>query len=147
MTREEFLQELEQKLRGQVSDQELEDSLAYYRSYFKEQEDMGYTSTETIQHLGSASMIAKSIIEAHGENPEEEERQREERSYEDDSYSQRAFGNHTPEFGWKGQLKAFGIIALVVLVLILFAVFLIGMLPYILILLAIVFLVNYFRGR
>lgn len=61
---EDFFRELEESLRGEVSENEIRDSLNYYRQYFEEQKAMGYSESEIITSLGSPRLIARSIIDA-----------------------------------------------------------------------------------
>ena len=64
MTQQEFIQELEQALRGQVSPQVAEYNVNYYREYIREQLASGKSSEEVFGMLGSPQMIAKTIISA-----------------------------------------------------------------------------------
>lgn len=66
MNKEQFFSELEESLQGEVSDAEYRDSLTYYREYFTEQENLGKSEQEILDELGSARLIAHSIIDAHG---------------------------------------------------------------------------------
>lgn len=66
MNKQEFFSELEESLQGQVSDSEYRDSISYYRDYFREQEARGRSEQEILDELGSARYIAHSIIDAHG---------------------------------------------------------------------------------
>lgn len=62
---EDFFRELEDCLRGEVSEAELADSMNYYRQYFREQRAVGVSEEEIIRSLGSPRLIARSIIDAH----------------------------------------------------------------------------------
>ncbi|MBQ8639987.1 MAG: DUF1700 domain-containing protein [Lachnospiraceae bacterium] len=64
MTQNEFVQELEQSLRGQVSPQVIEYNLHYYREYIREQLASGKSQEEVFELLGTPQMIAKTIISA-----------------------------------------------------------------------------------
>lgn len=66
MNMEDFFKELEACLKGEVTDYEYADSLAYYRDYFREQKSAGRSEEEIIKSLGSPRLIARSIIDAHG---------------------------------------------------------------------------------
>lgn len=68
---ENFLMELEECLRGEVTDAECRESLQYYKEYFKERMNTGLGEEEVIRSLGSPRLIAKSIIDARG-NVEED---------------------------------------------------------------------------
>lgn len=63
---ENFFKELEDCLRGEVSESEYRDSVNYYREYFREQKAAGISEEEIIRSLGSPRLIARSIIDAHG---------------------------------------------------------------------------------
>ena len=62
---EDFFRELEESLRGEVTEAELVDSVKYYRQYFREQQAAGRSEKEILQSLGSPRLIARSIIDAH----------------------------------------------------------------------------------
>lgn len=62
---EDFFRELEESLRGEVTEAELADSMNYYRQYFREQQAEGRSEAEILQSLGSPRLIARSIIDAH----------------------------------------------------------------------------------
>ena len=66
MNIEEFFKELEDCLKGEVTDYEYADSIAYYREYFREKKSEGQSEEEIIRSLGSPRLIARSIIDAHG---------------------------------------------------------------------------------
>ena len=66
MTKEQFMMELEQSLQGEVSAYELSDSLTYYRQYFEDEIRNGKSEEDVIRELGSPRLIARSIIDAHG---------------------------------------------------------------------------------
>lgn len=66
MTKEQFIIELEECLRGEVSAYEMSDSLSYYRQYFEDEMRNGKSEEKVIEELGSPRLIARSIIDAHG---------------------------------------------------------------------------------
>ena len=66
MTKEQFMMELKQSLQGEVSAYELSDSLTYYRQYFEDEIRNGKSEEDVIRELGSPRLIARSIIDAHG---------------------------------------------------------------------------------
>lgn len=61
---EDFFRELEECLRGEVPEEEIRDSIHYYRQYFAEERAAGRSEKEIIQSLGSPRLIARSIIDA-----------------------------------------------------------------------------------
>ena len=65
MTKEEFLTELKECLVEEIPQEELLDTLNYYRDYFREEELKGKTEEEILTSLGSPRLIAHSIQDAH----------------------------------------------------------------------------------
>ena len=59
MNKEQFFRELEECLQGEVSNNELAESMVYYRDYFRSQEASGYSEAEVIASLGSPRLIAR----------------------------------------------------------------------------------------
>lgn len=140
---ENFFRELEDALRGEVSEYEYRDSLAYYREYFREQMSLGKSEAEIIEQLGSPRLIARSIIDAHG--IEEEEGQS---GYRD---TQNDFGNEdvresSPQ-GHNTVMRKIGGIATLILILLLVAVVLKAILPLILIIVPVLLIVKMFQGE
>lgn len=140
---ENFFRELEDALRGEVSEYEYRDSLAYYREYFREQMSLGKSEAEIMEQLGSPRLIARSIIDAHG--IEEEEGQS---GYRD---TQNDFGNEdVREFSPQGHntvMRKIGGIATLILILLLVAVVLKAILPLILIIVPVLLIVKMFQGE
>ena len=80
MTRQEFIQELELALQGQLSQAAVNDNIRYYDNYIKEEVRKGNTEQAVIERLGNPRLIAKTLIdttdqyhraagrEYHGEN-------------------------------------------------------------------------------
>jgi len=66
MNKYEFLTQLEEQLRGSVSNQEVRESVSYYQSYIEEEMRKGRTEEEIFEDIGSANTVAKSIIDARG---------------------------------------------------------------------------------
>lgn len=66
MNKEQFISELGECLRGEVSEAEYAESISYYRDFFREQESLGYLEEEICASLGSPRLIARSIIDARG---------------------------------------------------------------------------------
>lgn len=65
MTKTEFLQELQDSLRGEVSPSLIQETVNYYTRYIDEAIAGGQTEQEVLESLGPARLIAKSIIEAN----------------------------------------------------------------------------------
>ena len=68
MTKDGFIRELEECLQGNVSDSQLTETMDYYRSYIDEQTREGETEEEITEGLGSPRLIARSVIDAYGED-------------------------------------------------------------------------------
>lgn len=64
MRREEFLKKLEQSLIGEVSQNEMNEHLRYYREYISGAVSQGREEEEVIEELGGPQLVAKTIIEA-----------------------------------------------------------------------------------
>ncbi|MDO4977710.1 MAG: DUF1700 domain-containing protein [Eubacteriales bacterium] len=143
MTKEEFLIQLREYLEGQVSNEELADSLAFYRSYFMDEENNGKTEEEILKSLGNPRLIAHSIIDAQ----EEGEKGQPTGYYdvEDDTYQDE---NDVPMNQKVGYLmnRIGGILFMVIALLVgIFALRL--LLPIIVVIIIFIFLSNLFRGQ
>lgn len=146
MTKEQFLTELEEYLRGEVSDYELRDSLDYYRNYYEEQISGGSSEEEVGALLGSPRLIARSIIDARG-NGEDDDKpgwQTSGGDYEGDSE-----GTDYPREQEPGQIEILAkraltliVIGLIIAGLVLFTV---AALPYIALVIVIFTLLRLFR--
>lgn len=67
VNKEEFIQELQESLYGEVPQEEIRDSLNYYTEYIQEQTATGESEDAVLDSLGSARLIARSIIDAYQE--------------------------------------------------------------------------------
>lgn len=69
MTRQEFLQELQTALQGQLSQTVISDNIRYYDQYIKGEVGKGNSEESVIEALGNPRLIAKTLIdttEAYG---------------------------------------------------------------------------------
>lgn len=66
MKKREFMNELMEALKGNVSSQTFNETVEYYENYFRQQKDLGKTEEEICASLGSARLIAKTIIDTEG---------------------------------------------------------------------------------
>lgn len=146
MTKKEFLDELEECLRGEVSEYELADSMSYYQTYYSDEASLGKSEEEVSVSLGSPRLVARSIIDARGIQSEGE-------TFE---YNRRGSENTTEIFGEDDQTQApstmqrishiavlvGGFIILAGIIYLAASIFL----PVLLILLVIGFLMRFFRG-
>lgn len=62
----EFLNRLEDALRGKVSNQVIEANLQYYRDYITGEIRKGRTEEQVMDDLGDPRLIARTIIETQG---------------------------------------------------------------------------------
>lgn len=67
MNKEEFLNELQESLLGEVSETEIRDSLDYYGEYINQEISDGKSEEDVMAALGGARLIARSIIDAYQE--------------------------------------------------------------------------------
>lgn len=66
MNQEEFIQVLRETLTGEISSQELESNINYYRTYIIEEIRIGKTEEEVLDALGEPRLIARTIINTQG---------------------------------------------------------------------------------
>lgn len=68
MTKRQFMEELRSSLEGMVSESVMRENLDYYENYINEQIRHGKNEQNVLSELGSPRLIAKSIIDAKGED-------------------------------------------------------------------------------
>lgn len=66
MNKQEFLNILKQRLTGEVSAAVIEDNMCYYSEYFEQQLADGKTEREILDLLGDPNLLARTIIDTHG---------------------------------------------------------------------------------
>lgn len=148
MNKEQFISELGECLRGEVSEAEYAESISYYRDFFREQESLGYLEEEICASLGSPRLIARSIIDAHG-NEEETARYGGygTGSYENDGDTGREVQDTRNGVNWKGVLHT--VIGVLIVVAVLFAIA--GLLqllfPVILVFVVIMLILRFFQRK
>ena len=146
MTKEQFMMELEQSLQGEVSAYELSDSLTYYRQYFEDEIRNGKSEEDVIRELGSPRLIARSIIDAHGN---EDYREGSYSNYGSSYDSERGDIENSGQRGG-GTLQNAGrmIMTIIISALIFFVVLFLlrALLPVAVVIIAIVFIVRLIRG-
>lgn len=67
MKKKDFMDELKAALDGNVSTQTYYDTVNYYEEYFRKQKETGKSEDEICTSLGSARLIAKTIIDTEGQ--------------------------------------------------------------------------------
>lgn len=93
--KQQFLNELETSLRGNVSSEVLNETLQYYEQYIDREMRSGKSEEDVIRALGNGHMIAKSVISAKG-NPKSFYKEEQSTSFSDSeadtkgSFSERA---------------------------------------------------------
>lgn len=81
MTKEEFLEQLEDALVGEVPNSVIYDNKRYYERYFFSEMKQGRTEEEILKELGSPRLIARTIIDMQGDAKQQ---YRESAYYKDD---------------------------------------------------------------
>ncbi len=145
MNREDFFAELEECLQGEVSDREYQESLNYYRGYFQEQMALGKSEEEILGELGSARIIAHSIIDAHGlteHDTYDSQNYREEGSWGEPGHE---IVNEDDTGQTNYALRKLGRTLALVGVLVAAGVILHLMMPFILVMIAVVIIINMFN--
>ncbi len=155
MNRYEFLTQLEEQLRGFVSNQEVRDSVQYYQGYIEEELRKGFTEEEVLEELGSANSIAKAIIEARGHETNtdtiyEQEDRYEESPYQDNPYQRENSNSSVKVFhteGWKSTAVLIGIIVVLILLLIFAFRIIVAVLPFVIPFAFVLFLIKMVTGK
>lgn len=93
MKKKEFMEELKEALAGRVPTEVYYDTVQYYEDYFKQQIAEGKNEEQITASLGSARIVAKTIIETSGgsgdqfyEMPEDRKRKTDKRNEDGNKY-------------------------------------------------------------
>lgn len=134
---EDFLRELQETIHGNVSLQVEQDTINYYRNYFREQKASGKSEQQIVAELGSGRIIGRSVMDANPGGAKETVGSQ-------GSYTESTSSMDKPSV-WE-QIKVFAVIA-AVLIVVLFVVGLVfrvvwALLPLVLVILLIVWLVK-----
>ena len=119
MTKEEFLEQLEDALVGEVPNSVIYDNKRYYERYFFSEMKQGRTEQEILEELGSPRLIARTFIDMQGDVGQQ---YRESVYYKDDVREE--FENRKPRLWlfdlttWYGRALAWvsGIMGLILLI-------------------------------
>ena len=146
MTKEQFMMELEQSLQGEVS------------AYFEDEIRNGKSEEDVIRELGSPRLIARSIIDAHGNEGAASGNS----GYEDSDYREGSYSNYGSSYdSERGDIESSGqrgsgtlqnagrmIMTIIISALIFFVVLFLlrALLPVAVVIIAIVFIVRLIRG-
>lgn len=165
MTKTEFLEGLQEGLKGEVSSQVIQESVSYYNRYITESVEAGNTEAQVLEELGPVRLIVKSIIDANAAaGRREEARVRQEQQESDKRQAPSGFhadindkGEFDVKYGkfsfnsWYGKLL---LVLLAVLILAVIIVLVVGafmavwyLLPIIGVIALIVILAKVFWGR
>lgn len=147
MTKSEFLEALETKLSGEVSQRVVNQNLSYYSEYIDNAVRQGKREEEVLEELGSPFLIARTIIdvngsESAGETPFQsyQEKQREETRWDNRNFHE-SHWNILP-----GAVIAGVLIVLILLLVLAFTVLRI-LLPILLPVILILFVIFLFKNR
>ena len=99
MKKKEFMNELKEALDGSVSTQTYYDTINYYEDYFRKQKEAGRSEEEICSSLGSARIIAKTIIDTEGQGASGRYYDSESGSSYDSGYNSRPAGESSQK-GW-----------------------------------------------
>ena len=137
---------------------ELSDSLTYYRQYFEDEIRNGKSEEDVIRELGSPRLIARSIIDAHGNEGAASGNS----GYEDSDYREGSYNNYGSSYdSERGDIESSGqrgggtlqnagrmIMTIIISALIFFVVLFLlrALLPVAVVIIAIVFIVRLIRG-
>lgn len=117
MTKAEFIQTLREKLMGEVSSTEIENTIRYYEDYIEDAKRKGRSEDAVLEELGSPLLIAHTIIDTASQTSRDRESVFEEASGSGHQESRGTFRQY--DFN-SAKVK---IIAVLVLVLVLFLIF------------------------
>ena len=136
----------------------MSDSLTYYRQYFEDEIRNGKSEEDVIRELGSPRLIARSIIDAHGNEGAASGNS----GYEDSDYREGSYSNYGSSYdSERGDIENSGqrgsgtlqnagrmIMTIIISALIFFVVLFLlrALLPVAVVIIAIVFIVRLIRG-
>lgn len=159
MDKQEFLEKLRLALNGRVSPAVVTENINYYEDFINTEIRKGRSEEEVLAQLGDPRLIARTIVQTHGNGQEGKGRAADmsgnTRTYSDrnaDDYgSSQGDGKKRSSLGFRLPVWVFGIVTLVVVALVVVGVLSLVfsvvsiMLPVILIVLAVAFVVKLFR--
>lgn len=127
MNKEEFLQRMQDTLKGEVSDFVIKDNISYYKNYIENEISNGKTEKDVLDMLGDPRLLSKTIIEMNGieNNTNSNYKDNEYTDYSDFSQEQEnkysGSGNGPRMFTLSGIRGCLVSIAVMIIVLIVFA--------------------------
>ncbi len=128
MTKRQFMEELRSSLEGIVSQSVMQENLNYYENYINEQIRNGKNEQDVLNELGSPRLIAKSIIDAQGEDGGYEDDYVQKEYYDDEQQdggaSEDMFGGNTHVFTMSSTKFKLGcLLSVIVFILIMYLLF------------------------
>lgn len=121
MTKNEFLNLLREDLDGMVSQQVINENIAYYSSYFEEEMAKGRSEEDIYSELGNPSLTARTIIDAN-EDPADvtyeevytEDGQADDQGYYQDDRGYNPYGNvQVKELKWYHMVLILAVIVII----------------------------------
>lgn len=100
MTRQEFLQELQLALQGQLSQTAVHENIVYYDTYIKEEVRKGNAEQAVIERLGNPRLIAKTLIDTVDPYYKAPEREYRGESYEKEQPGKGFYAGYSQDDGW-----------------------------------------------
>lgn len=121
MTKTEFLEKLKEELWSEADMQTVRENVEYYDGYIREEVAKGRSESEVLDELGDPWVIAKTILDAQGQNGQGE-RVYEESQEKYSGYSRNTSGGgNTPFWAldtwWKKLVLILGIVGVISLVI------------------------------
>ena len=154
MNKYEFITQLDEYLKGNVSEQERTESVQYYRQYIEDEIRAGRTEEEVLDDLGNPNSIGKSIVEAKGSDSDSREGYGEygygQNSYDQSENGGAAQGTTIRQInlsGWKSWLVIAGIILVILFVLSLVFRIFAALIPFLVPFIIVIFVIKLITGR
>ncbi|MDO5564693.1 MAG: DUF1700 domain-containing protein [Eubacteriales bacterium] len=91
MTKNDFLKELENSLKGNVSEYTLREQINYYRDYITTEVASGKEEKDVLNELGDPKLIAKTIIQVHPSEKNFSEESEEVHNLNNEEYSNNGY--------------------------------------------------------
>lgn len=119
MNRYEFIENLMQALKNNISDKELNNQLDYYKNYINDEISKGRKESEIVDELGDPKLIAKTIISLQNDNDNSEKPYTNDNMNEDNNHS----SNNTIKRNYSSLGCALSSVIMLILILGIFRIF------------------------
>ena len=150
MTKAEFLEKLRIELSSGVTPQVLQENLNYYSQYIDDEIRKGRTESEVLAELGDPWILAKTIVDAQGEESVEDViYDSDGRTYRDNSSTEGSSNIHvwSLDSWWKRLLLILAVVAVIVVIFAVISGIVSLIAPVLIPLLVIILLVRMLRRR